>query len=177
MATTLQGESLAVAPVKLEGLLSMKGGNGEASYVKNSQAQARHARSILHLLEATLDAVPLPEGDEHAFTVADLGCSCGNNTLFMVDVIVRHIAKRYELSGREAPEFQAFFSDLPSNDFNLLFQLLPPLTSFEGGSLGQCLAAAGGSRPYYAAGVPGSFYRHLFPERSVDFFYSAFSLH
>ncbi|CAN4096841.1 unnamed protein product [Withania somnifera] len=40
----------------------------------------------------------------------------------------------------------------------------------------ECLASSS-HRSYFAAGVPGSFYRRLFPARSVDVFYSAFSMH
>ncbi|KAL3503557.1 hypothetical protein ACH5RR_038006 [Cinchona calisaya] len=142
-------DNIVVSNMKLEKMLSMKGGKGEASYVNNSQAQARHARSMLHLLKDTLDVVQL-NSPEIPFV-------------------------RYEALGyNEPPEFSAFFSDLPSNDFNTLFQLLPP---YDGGSsMEECLAS-NNHRSYFAAGVPGSFYRRLFPARSIDVFYSAFSLH
>ncbi|CAK9163890.1 unnamed protein product [Ilex paraguariensis] len=168
------GDNIVVSNKKLERMLSMKGGQGEASYANNSQAQAQHARSMLHLLKETLDGVQL-NSSEVPFVVADLGCSSGSNTIYIVDVIIKHMIKRYEALGYEAPEFSAFFSDLPSNDFNNLFQLLPPLAN-HGGSMEECLAADN-HRSYFAAGVPGSFYRRLFPARSIDVFYSAFSLH
>lgn len=136
--------------------------------------QALHARSMLHLLEETLDMVHL-SSPEVPFQVVDLGCSSGNNTIYIIDVIIKHMMKRHESSGLDPPEFSAFFSDLPSNDFNTLFQLLPPLANY-GGSMEECLAASG-HRNYFAAGVPGSFYRRLFPARSIDVFHSAFSLH
>ncbi|VFQ97937.1 unnamed protein product [Cuscuta campestris] len=167
---------VVVGEMKLEKMLSMKGGKGEGSYVNNSEAQAKHARSMVPLLKETLDLVKLGPPDL-PFVVADLGCSCGSNTIHVVGVIVKHIAGRYESSGQDPPEFSAFFSDLPSNDFNTLFQLLPPLASSGGGgSLEDCLSSTT-HRSYFAAGVPGSFYRRLFPKMSVDFFYSAFSLH
>ncbi|KAL2472925.1 Indole-3-acetate O-methyltransferase 1 [Forsythia ovata] len=167
------GDNVVVSKMKLEKMLSMKGGKGEASYVNNSQAQAQHARSMLHLLRETLDGVKL-NSTEVPFVVADLGCSCGSNTIYMIDVIIKHMTKRYEAIGYEQlPEFSAFFSDLPSNDFNTLFQLLPP---YGGGSMEECLAS-NSHRSYFAAGVPGSFYRRLFPAKSVNVFYSAFSLH
>ncbi|KAL4185136.1 hypothetical protein AMTRI_Chr10g4480 [Amborella trichopoda] len=172
MATALPSEDMAVPQKKLERLLSMQGGKGETSYARNSQAQGRHARSMLHILEEALDKMTLPSEEEPVLTIADLGCSCGDNTVFTVGAIVKHMVGRYEGAGREAPEFQAFFADLPSNDFNTLFQLLPPPPS----SLEQCLAA-GGSRSYFATAVPGSFYGRLFPARSVHVFHSAFSLH
>lgn len=135
--------------------------------------QALHARSMLHLLRETLDGVRLSSSDV-PFVVADLGCSCGSNTIYMVEVIIKHMTERYEVeAGCHPPEFSAFFSDLPSNDFNTLFQLLPP---HGGDSMEECLASDN-HRSYFAAGVPGSFYRRLFPAKSVDVFYSAFSLH
>lgn len=130
---------------------------------------------MLHLLKDTLDGVQL-NSPEIPFVIADLGCSCGGNTIFIIDVIVEHMSKRYEATGQEPPEFSAFFSDLPSNDFNTLFQLLPPLANNGCGSMEECLAS-NSHRSYFAAGVPGSFYRRLFPARSIDVFYSAFSLH
>lgn len=144
------------------------------SLLMSMHAQALHARSMLHLLEETLDGVQLNSA-EVPFVVVDLGCSCGSNTIYIVDVMIKHMIKRYEALGYEPPEFSAFFSDLPSNDFNTLFQLLPPLAIY-GGSMEECLAADN-HRPYFAAGVPGSFYRRLFPARSIDVFHSAFSLH
>ncbi|CAK9309588.1 unnamed protein product [Citrullus colocynthis] len=169
-----KGDNVVVSNMKLERMLSMKGGKGETSYANNSQAQAQHARSMLHLLKETLDGVHL-NSPELPFVVVDLGCSCGSNTIYIVDVIIKHIIKRFEALAVEPPEFTAFFSDLPGNDFNTLFQLLPPLATY-GGSMEECLAADN-HRSYFAAGVPGSFYRRLFPVRSIDVFHSAFSLH
>ncbi|OWM85856.1 hypothetical protein CDL15_Pgr012106 [Punica granatum] len=166
-----KGDNVIVPGTKLEKFLCMKGGRGESSYASNSQAQALHARSMLHLLEETLDGVKL-NSPEIPFVVVDLGCSSGTNTINIIEVIVKHISKRYEAVGYEPPEFLAFFSDLPSNDFNTLFQLFPNY----GGSMEECLAADS-HRSYFVAGVPGSFYRRLFPSRSVDVFHSAFCLH
>ncbi|BFG29685.1 hypothetical protein CerSpe_159590 [Prunus speciosa] len=169
-----KGDNVLVSSIKLEKIFSMKGGKGESSYANNSKAQAIHARSMLHLLKETLDRVQL-SSPEVPFVVADLGCSSGSNTINTVDVIIKHIAKRYEALGYNPPEFSAFFSDLPSNDFNTLFQLFPPLANHSG-SMEETLAADS-HRSYFAAGVPGSFYRRLFPSMSIDLFHSAFSLH
>ncbi|KAL2322721.1 hypothetical protein Fmac_027100 [Flemingia macrophylla] len=168
------GDNVVVSTMELERLLSMKGGKGEGSYANNSQAQARHAKSMHHLLKEALDGVQL-EAPNMPFVVVDLGCSSGSNTINVVDLIIKHIIKRYEALGLDLPEFSAFFSDLPSNDFNTLFQLLPPMANY-GVSMEECLAASN-HRAYFAAGVPGSFYRRLFPARFIDVFHSAFSLH
>ncbi|KAK2978456.1 hypothetical protein RJ640_023714 [Escallonia rubra] len=55
-------------------------------------------------------------------------------------------------------EFQVFFSDHASNDFNTLFASLPP------------------SRKYFAAGVPGSFFGRLFPRSSLHLVHSSYAL-
>lgn len=136
--------------------------------------QAIHAKSMIHFLRETLDQVKLGNGEEKAFVAADLGCSYGSNTINIMNVMIDHIIKRYEALGYNPPEFSAFFCDLPSNDFNSLFQLLPPHA--EGVTMEECLATEK-ERSYFVAGVPGSFYRRLFPARTIDVFHSAFSLH
>ncbi|KAL6284078.1 hypothetical protein ACE6H2_015007 [Prunus campanulata] len=169
-----QGDNVSVSTINLEKIFSMKGGKGELSYANNSQSQAKQASSMLHLLKETLDRIQL-SSPEVPFVVADLGCSSGSNSINTVDAIIKHMAKRYDALGYDSPEFSAFFSDLPSNDFNTLFQLLPPLGN-HGGSMEEALATDS-HRSYFAAGVPGSFHRRLFPSRSIDLFHSASSLH
>ncbi|KAK9995741.1 hypothetical protein SO802_020427 [Lithocarpus litseifolius] len=56
------------------------------------------------------------------------------------------------------PEFEVFFNDHTSNDFNTLFTSLPP------------------ERPYFATGVPASFHGRLFPNFSLDFAHSSYAL-
>lgn len=56
-------------------------------------------------------------------------------------------------------EFQVFFNDHASNDFNTLFTSAPP------------------DRQYYAAGVAGSFYCCLFPNDSLHFVHSSYAIH
>ncbi|PQQ10840.1 indole-3-acetate O-methyltransferase 1 isoform X1 [Prunus yedoensis var. nudiflora] len=122
-----KGDNVLVSSKKLEKIFCMKGGKGESSYANNSKAQAMHARSMLHLLKETLDRVQL-SSSEVPFVVADLGCSSGSNTINTVDVIIRHMAKRYEASGYDLPEFSAFFSlislamtSTPSSNSSLLW--------------------------------------------------------
>lgn len=174
-ATSIPADSpLTLMTRKLERLFSMQGGKGETSYAKNSQGQAKHLRSLRPLLEEALDAMDLPLSDE-LFTIADLGCSSGQNTLVIANHIVNHFANKYKLESLNLPEFQVFFSDLPSNDFNTLFQLLPPIQE-TGASVGvDCVNKE--PRAYHVAGVPGSFYKRLFPRNTINVVHSSFSLH
>ncbi|KAK2978453.1 hypothetical protein RJ640_023711 [Escallonia rubra] len=73
--------------------------------------------------------------------------------------ILEVVDKKYMTQGATSGsiEFQVFFSDHASNDFNTLFSSLPP------------------SRKYFAAGVPGSFYGRLFP-RSLHLVHSSYAL-
>ncbi|KAF8660343.1 hypothetical protein HU200_057923 [Digitaria exilis] len=128
---------------------------------------------VVDVLKETLDTIRLPPSPEKLLTAADLGCSCGENTLFVADVIVDHMSHTYTSIGHAPPEFSFYFSDLPSNDFNTLFRLLPDQ---------QQPTAAGRTgdhrrRRYFAAGVPGSLYDRLFPENSINAFTSTFSVH
>jgi hypothetical protein len=90
--------------------------------------------------------------------VADLGCSTGPNTFLAVQNIVDAIKLKYQQSENEIPEFQVFFNDHASNDFNTLFKSFPP------------------NRNYLTAAVPGSFYGRLFPKATVHIFHSSNSL-
>lgn len=65
----------------------------------------------------------------------------------------------------EPAEFSAFFSNLPSHDFNTLFRLLLPLANYSA-IMEEC-PASNGHRPYFATGVPGSFFLSLFPGEVV----------
>ena len=60
--------------------------------------------------------------------VADLGCSVGPNTFFAVQNILEAIELKCQNQGLDSqiPEFQVFFNDHTSNDFNSLFSSLFP---------------------------------------------------
>eukprot|EP01018_Ginkgo_biloba_P003404 Gb_03917 [translate_table: standard] len=121
------------------------------------------------------------------FRIADLGCATGVNTLLAVDTIVnslKQICIRHSIA--RSPEFQVYFADLPSNDFNSLFRMLPPHQlsavtgpQYHGYNNGCCLTGAPRpvSRSYFAAAVTGSFYRRLFPRQNLHFVHSSVSLH
>ncbi|KAH9321053.1 hypothetical protein KI387_015692, partial [Taxus chinensis] len=108
------------------------------------------------------------------FCIADMGCAAGPNTLFVAQTICNAVHNKYKAMEIAMPELQVFFSDLPSNDFNLLFQslILPlplPHDDDDDGRLRTC--------NYFAAGVGGSFHKRLFPKNSLHFVHSSYSLH
>lgn len=88
--------------------------------------------------------------------VADLGCATGPNTFCTMQYIIAAMKSNLK-SG--SPNFQVFFNDQISNDFNALFVSLPP------------------ERDYFAAAAPGSFHGRLFPEASLHLVHSAYAIH
>ncbi|KAJ7978342.1 Carboxyl methyltransferase [Quillaja saponaria] len=155
----------------LEQVLHMKGGDEKLSYANNS----RHTRTILSMVKPMVEESILelyntlsPE----CLIIADLGCCAGPNTLLFVSHVIDIIhgeSQRLNLSS--PPSFQAFLNDLPGNDFNTLFKALPAfnenLKKVKGSQIGPC----------FFAGVPGSFYERLFPNNSLHFVYSTYSIH
>ncbi|XP_028757784.1 farnesoic acid carboxyl-O-methyltransferase-like [Neltuma alba] len=92
--------------------------------------------------------------------IAGLGCSTGTNTFIATQNIIEAVQLKYQSQSQNqsTPEFFVFFNDQASNDFNTLFQKLPP------------------NRNYFVAGVPGSFYGRLFPSQSLHLVHSSSSL-
>nr|QRX38999.1 gibberellic acid methyltransferase [Quercus robur] len=141
----------------LQRVLCMQGGDDDGSYAKNSEAPASAITLSKPLLLTAIQSLNLKlfsrieEEKDCCIRIADLGCATGYNTLVTIDMVVECLRKKYIHECGVEPEFEAFFSDLPSNDFNSLFRSLPAATT----------------RHYYAAGVPGSFYGRLFPKRKL----------
>ncbi|XP_038724334.1 loganic acid O-methyltransferase-like isoform X2 [Tripterygium wilfordii] len=90
------------------------------------------------------------------FRVADLGSSVGPNTYFAVQNIINSVKLKYQETD---VEFQSFFNDQISNDFNVLFKNLPS------------------EREYFVAAAPGPFQGGLFPKNSIHFVHFSYSIH
>lgn len=111
--------------------------------------------SIREALMASLNVQKLLENRQPLIAIADLGCSVGPNTFFAMQTILQTVVDKYH----SHVEFQVFFNDQTTNDFNTLFASLPDPAA------------------YFVAGVPGSFHARLFPSSSIHVAYSASSLH
>ncbi|KAL8040529.1 hypothetical protein ABFX02_10G104400 [Erythranthe guttata] len=153
---------------------AMNGGDGIYSYLKNSNLQRDGLNAAKNVIkEALLESLDLktlllssPNSTATTFTIADLGCSVGQNTLFAMKMLIETVEHKHhnisqENSEKNRIEFQVFFNDQTANDFNTLFASLPPQHE----------------RKYFAAGVPGSFYGRLFPSSSIHIAYCSSSLH
>ncbi|KAH9326941.1 hypothetical protein KI387_007119, partial [Taxus chinensis] len=140
---------------QLHGVLHMYSGNGDASYAENSTRQRYVFHVLQPLFQAAIEKLTFPK--EGPLRIADLGCATGLNTISDVDFVVKTLTN---LSNGLDLQFQAFLSDLPSNDFNGLFNLLDRL-----------------NRPCFVAGVPGSFYNVLFPDSTIHVCFSIMALH
>lgn len=111
-----------------------------------------HKLDIKGLLSATSSS---------SFRIADLGCSVGPNTFIAMENVIEAVKHKYQSQGltSQIPEFQVFFNDQDSNDFNTLLRSLPHKS------------------PYFAAGVAGSFHARLFPKSSLHFIHASHALH
>nr|QRX39005.1 gibberellic acid methyltransferase [Sisymbrium irio] len=140
---------------RLEDVLSMQGGEDDVSYAKNSHGPAAALASSKPMLTSAIHSIKLTKGCSSHLKIADLGCAVGDNTFSTVDTVVEVLRHKLTLingkSDQPEPELEVFFSDLPSNDFNTLFRSLEEKVNSS-------------SQKYFAAGVPGSFYRRLFPK-------------
>ncbi|KAK9115032.1 hypothetical protein Syun_021829 [Stephania yunnanensis] len=136
----------------------MNAGDGPNSYTLNSSYQ----RGGLNIVKEMIDEAISEKLDIHVlstselFSIADLGCSTGPNTFTVVQNIIDAVKLKFQ---SHCIEFQVFFNDHVSNDFNTLFKLLPS------------------SRTYFAGGQPGSFHGRLFPKASLHFVHSSYALH
>ncbi|XP_055815382.1 loganic acid O-methyltransferase-like [Solanum dulcamara] len=147
--------------------LPMNGGNGIYSYSKNSQLQKEGSDVMMGMIKEAIienmDIKSLLSNNSNiaSFHIVDFGCSIGPNTFLAMQHIIEAITHKYQTQHKDihiSPEFQVFFNDHVTNDFNTLFKALPI------------------ERRYFASAVPGSFYGHLFPSRSIHFAYSSYSL-
>ncbi|RVW48271.1 Salicylate/benzoate carboxyl methyltransferase [Vitis vinifera] len=153
-----------------ERVLRMNDGTGKTSYANNSRLARAVIAKAKPVLEENIKEVYAGNMFPECLKVADLGCSSGPNTLIVVSQMLDAIATTCTLLNRRPPALQVFLNDLPGNDFNTLFKSLPSFyeeVKKKGGRFGAC----------FTVGAPGSFYRNLFPNNTMHFVHSSYSLH
>ncbi|PIA36720.1 hypothetical protein AQUCO_03300138v1 [Aquilegia coerulea] len=106
------------------------------------------------------------------FKIADLGCSSGPNTLYLISEIIEAIGSKCQKLGHGPPSFQVFLNDLPGNDFNTIFKSIPSFIENLKKNKGDEFIG-----PCFIAGMPGSFFGRLFPPETLNFVHSSYSLH
>lgn len=158
---------------EMERVLHMNAGLGDCSYAQNSFFQRRGSDIVKPILEETLLSMKMMMECCNTFRIADLGCSSSPNAIFTAQNITNTLKAKYTAAGISLPQFQVFFNDLPASDFNSLFRILPSF-SLNTDNHNQEEAV---DRSYFAAGVPGSFYGRLFPDKALHFVHSSFGLH
>ncbi|CAJ2635641.1 unnamed protein product [Trifolium pratense] len=150
-------------------VLHMNGGVGEESYANNSLLQ-RKTISLTKLLRdeaiTNLCCKTLP----NSLAIADLGCSYGPNTLLVISETIKNVEKLYQEMKYKSPEYKVFLNDLPGNDFNNIFR---SLDTFKENLHNEIETEMG---PCYFFGAPGSFYGRIFPDKSLHFVHSSYSL-
>ncbi|KAL9228758.1 hypothetical protein vseg_004305 [Gypsophila vaccaria] len=144
----------------------MNGGVGDTSYAKNCKIQTKILSITKPFVEAAIHDYLNTNSVVDTITIAELGCSSGATALEAVTEIMDVVEAR-----QRAAKFMVYLVDLPSNDFNEVFSLLPSyqkkLRKEKGLDFGPC----------FIAGMPGNFYERLFPNDTVHFVHSSSSLH
>ncbi|XP_047306554.1 probable jasmonic acid carboxyl methyltransferase 2 [Impatiens glandulifera] len=154
----------------------MNQGDGKKSYAQNSSHQMAVMRKTLPIVkdiikEMFINHLTLFEMLEN-FSIADLGCASGPNTLLFVSEVIDTVHKLSNQYNYKTREIMVFLNDLHKNDFNNLFNALP--------SFYDKLKEKHGyefSQKCFISGVPSSFYERLLPSKSLHFVYSSYSLH
>ncbi|KAK7310624.1 hypothetical protein RJT34_08236 [Clitoria ternatea] len=151
-------------------VLHMNGGEGDTSYANNSTFQKKVMLTAKHVLEDSIMRLYCSTFPQ-CLKVADLGCSSGPNALLLASNVINIVDALSRSLNHDSPVFQFFLNDLFGNDFNTTFKSLPDfyttLQEEKGHKFGPC----------FFSGTPGSFYGRLFPNDSIHFFHSSFSLH
>ncbi|CAA7035769.1 unnamed protein product [Microthlaspi erraticum] len=150
----------------------MTGGAGETSYARNSSLQKKASDEAKHITLETLQQLYKETRPKSTLAIADLGCSSGPNTLSTIRDMIKavEVTHHLEIPNQPLPEFSIFLNDLPGNDFNTIFKSFPDFHT-------EVKRDNGDSPSVFIAAYPGSFYGRLFPENTIHFIHSSYSLH
>ncbi|XP_051147506.1 benzoate carboxyl methyltransferase-like [Andrographis paniculata] len=141
-------------------VVHMNGGDDALSYANNSSFQRVVISKTWPVLDKTLKDMFDKTGFKSGFKMIDLGCASGPNTLVVISHIMDTIKTLCKCD--QLPEFEVYLNDLPANDFNNLFKMLPSFHQ--------------GWKNCFVFGLPGSFYERLLPSNSLHFAYSNYCL-
>ncbi|KAL9231423.1 hypothetical protein vseg_006655 [Gypsophila vaccaria] len=162
--------------METKNILHMTNGHGEFSYAHNSNSQNRAFSYVIKpLLETAIRSLMILTDDTSpckVLNVADLGCGVGPtpiSSVSTVNKIVHKICKEMKYGDDEVPQIQMFMSDLPSNDFNLLFNDVCKLRDDE--------VKQNDKPSCFVMGAPGSFYGRLFPCNTMQLVLSNYAIH
>ncbi|KAL9262114.1 putative methyltransferase [Drosera capensis] len=153
----------------------MKEGHGESSYSINSSLQKKVSDRVKHIAIEAIQRLYL-ETKPKNLVIADLGCSSGPNTLSIIGELYQAVVDVARGSTGTAQQFVVYLNDLPSNDFNSIFEALPQFyTDLDQQRCND--SVAGDERedrfPVFVAAFPGFFYGRIFPNKSLHFVYSS----
>ncbi|XP_074314755.1 putative methyltransferase TCM_000336 [Silene latifolia] len=156
--------------MEVEKVLHMNKGVGHTSYAMSSLFQRTVTIQAGPVIEESTREVYITLRPE-CFMMADMGCSSGPNSLLLVSKIIDVIDEASRSLNRQCPQFGVFLNDLPGNDFNVLFNLIPNFNK-------ELQEAKGSSfQPCFVSGNPGSFYERVFPDKFLHFVHSSYSIH
>ncbi|KFK34063.1 hypothetical protein AALP_AA5G097200 [Arabis alpina] len=141
----------------------MVGGEGPESYNQQSSYQRALLEAVKGKMTEAVSTNLSLDLISNQFIIADFGCATGPNTFVAVQNIIDAVEEKYHRETGQNPadkiEFQVLFNDFSINDFNTLFQTLPP------------------GRRYCSAGVPGSFFDRVLPKQSFHIGAMSYALH
>jgi hypothetical protein len=132
---------------------------GHGLYNEHSRPQGGAGDLGIPLLERAAAAVPLPASG--ALAIADFGSSQGRNSMGPIAAAIA------ALRARGAAEISVTHTDVATNDFSSLFELL------DGGPP----SYLSGDARTFAAAVGRSFYGPLFPTNALTLAWNAISVH
>ncbi|GMI80265.1 hypothetical protein like AT3G21950 [Hibiscus trionum] len=149
-------------------VLGMNAADHEISYANNSLLQKAVISKVTPIIEESITDM-FRETRPTCIKVADLGCSSGPNTFHTISQVIHTIHGICKRQQSELPEFEVLLNDLPENDFNSVFKSVPDFI--------ERLKKEKGDMGCYVGGVAGSFYKRLFPTRSLHFVHSSYGIH
>ncbi|XP_074313360.1 putative jasmonic acid carboxyl methyltransferase 1 [Silene latifolia] len=156
--------------MEVERDLHMMKGIDQNSYAKNSSLQRTITTQASPVIEESAREV-YNRLSPKCFMMAEMGCSSGPNALLAISRIIDVIDEASQSINQQCPQFGVHLNDLPGNDFNSLFDLLP--------SFKNAIEAAKGSNftPCFVTGIPKSFFGRVFPDDFLHFVHSSYGVH